>query len=186
VSFNEHSSNLIGTHAFLSPSSNSWLNYDEDKLTRVYYAAQQARRGSELHELAFNLIRLGVKLPDTSKTLNMYVNDAIGFRMTPEVCLYFSENCYGHADCAGFNNNVLRIHDLKTGITEAHVAQLNIYAALFCLEYGFTPTEIEIELRIYQNDEIRAWAPEIDELHHIIDKIRISSKRLDYLREEAL
>ena len=32
--------------------------------------------------------------------------------------------------------------------------QLLIYAAYFCLEYGFKPRDIDIELRIYQNDEV--------------------------------
>jgi hypothetical protein len=32
--------------------------------------------------------------------------------------------------------------------------QLYVYAAYFCLEYGFKPYEIEGELRLYQNDAI--------------------------------
>ena len=127
-------SNLVGTHAFLSPSSPAWVNYEEDKLDRVFFAAQAARRGIEFHAFAHDAIRLRIKLPDLRSTINMYVNDAIGYGMTPEQILYYSDNCYGHADCVGFRNNTLRIHDLKTGVNEVSMAQLRVYAALFCLE----------------------------------------------------
>jgi hypothetical protein len=146
MNFNTHS-NLVGRHAFLSPSNYHWINYDEDKLDRVFFMQLAAQRGVELHSLGHQLIRLGVKLPTTRKTLNMYVNDAIGYRMTPEQSLYYSDNCFGTADAIGFRANRLRIHDLKTGLTEASMHQLEVYAALFCLEYRFKPFEIAIELR---------------------------------------
>jgi hypothetical protein len=168
----------MGTHAFLSPSSPAWVNYDEDKLDRVFYASLAAQRGTDLHELAHRLIRLKVKLPENGTTLSLYVNDAIGFGMTPEQLLYYSDNCYGHADCVGFRNNTLRIHDLKTGATEAPFIQLEIYAALFCLEYKFKPTDIKISLRIYQNDQVKELVPDIDHIFHIIDKIVTHDRRL--------
>ena len=99
-------------------------------------------------------IRLRQKLPKSQKTLNEYVNDAIGYRMHPEQVLYFSEWCFGTADAISFRNNFLRIHDLKTGKERAHIEQLRIYAALFCLEYRVSPADIKIELRIYQSDEV--------------------------------
>ena len=55
------------------------LTTPEDKLDRVFFTNEAAKRGTELHALAHDLIRLGVKLPKTRATLNMYVNDAIGF-----------------------------------------------------------------------------------------------------------
>lgn len=183
--FNKHNS-LEGRHAFLSASKSSWVNYDEDKFDRVFVAAMAAQRGTELHALAHDLIRLGVKLPRTPATLNMYVNDCIGYRMTPEQPLFYSENCFGTADAISFRKNKLRVSDLKTGVTEASPRQLLVYAALFCLEYKFRPFDIEIELRIYQNDEMRLYEADPDEVFHIMDKIISFNKRLIALKEEAL
>lgn len=182
--FNTHG-NLSGKHATLSPSDYHWLNYTPDKLDRVFFARQQAQRGTELHAFAHEAIRLRVKLPDGPQTLNAYVNDAIGYRMTPEVLLYYSDHCFGTADCVGFSNNTLRVHDLKTGVNEASFNQLMIYVALFCLEYRFRPSEINIEMRIYQNDGVRVLVPELDDIFHVIDKIRTFDQRLRYLSEEA-
>jgi hypothetical protein len=148
--------------------------------------ALAAQRGTELHDLAHNLIRLGVKLPRTPKTLNLYVNDAIGFRMTPEQILYYSDNSFGTADAISFRKNKLQIHDLKTGTTPTSVRQLEVYAALFCLEYRMKPFDIEIELRIYQNDEIQIFEADPDIIFHIMDKIITFDKRIDALKMEAL
>jgi len=148
--------------------------------------ALAAQRGTELHELAHDLIRLGVKLPRTPKTLNMYVNDAIGFRMVPEQILYYSDNSFGTADAISFRKNVLRISDLKTGATPTSERQLEVYAALFCLEYRVKPLDIQIELRIYQNDEIQIFDADPDTILHIMDKIITFDKRIDAIRAEAL
>src|SRR5690606_23835131 len=166
--FNDHS-NLEGKHAFLSPSNYHWINYSEDRLLERYSAAQKALRGTELHIFAHEAIRLGIKLPETQETLNLYVNDGIGFKMRTEQCLYYSDNCYGHADCISFRNDILRIHDLKTGVIDASEHQLEVYAALFCLEYILSPFEFEIELRIYQNDEIRIFVPYPETIAMIMD-----------------
>ena len=184
MNFNEHS-NLVGRHAFLSASKYYWINYDEDKLDRVFHAAVAAQRGTDLHAFAHEAIRLGIKLPASKKTLNAYVNDAIGHRLTPEQILYYSDNCYGTADAIGFRNNKLRVHDLKTGMNEAPIHQLEVYAALFCLEYRFKPFEIDIELRIYQNDEIVVSHPDPDVLMHIMDKIITFDRRLNELKMEV-
>jgi Protein of unknown function (DUF2800) len=176
---------LAGKHAFLAPSKYSWINYDEDKLDRVYVAALQAQRGTELHALAHQLIRLGVKLPRSPKSLNTYVNDAIGFRMTPEQHLFYSANCFGTADSIAFRKNILRVHDLKTGVTPTSEHQLEVYAALFCLEYKFKPFEIEIELRIYQNDEVRVYEADPDVIFHVMERIIYFDKRINEIRMEA-
>jgi len=170
VIFNDHSK-LVGQHAFLSASKYHWINYDEAKLQEVWRNAQAARRGTELHALAHELVRLGIKLPRSSKTLNTYVNDAIGFRMTTEQVLVYSENCYGTADAIAFGKDLLRIHDLKTGLITGSMHQLEVYAALFCLEYDIKPGQIGIELRIYQNDEIEITNPYVDVIAHVMDKI---------------
>lgn len=182
--FNKHL-NLIGQHAFLSPSKYHWINYDDDKLDYAYIAALAAKRGTELHAFAHEAIRLGIKLPSSKKTLNMYVNDAIGYRMTPEQVLYYSENAFGCADAIGFRRSTLRIHDLKTGITPTSVHQLEVYAALFCLEYRFKPFDLQTELRIYQNDEVRVYDADPDVITHIMDRIITFDKRINAIRLEA-
>jgi hypothetical protein len=176
----------VGSHAFLSPSKHAWLNYDQEKMERVFHTAKATQRGTELHDLAKELIRLGVKLPDVRKTLNMYVNDAIGYRMTPEQTLFYSENCYGTADAVGFRvPNKVRIHDLKTGINEASMEQVKIYLALFCLEYRYKPSEIEAELRIYQNDDVQILVPDPMDILLIMDKIVTFDKQIAGLRSEV-
>ncbi len=168
--FNQHS-DLTGKHAFLSPSNYSWLNYDDQKLEARFYTVMAARRGTDIHALAHEAIRLGVKLSRSNQALSTYVNDALGYKMNCEQTLYYSENCFGTADTLCFRRNKLRIHDLKTGITATSEKQLEVYAALFCLEYGFNPVEIEIELRIYQRDEIRVFEPLPEAILYIMDKI---------------
>lgn len=182
--FKEHL-NLSGSHALLSPSTYHWVNYDEDKLDWKITTSFAAKRGTDLHDLAQRMITLGVKLPDTNATLNQYVNDAIGFRMKPEQILYYSPNCYGTTDAIAFRRNFLRIHDLKTGVTATKVTQLEIYAALFCLEYGFKPIELEMEFRIYQNDEVQEYEGDPLMITNIMDKIVVFDRRIEELRMEA-
>lgn len=170
MNFNEHS-NLEGKHAFLSASKFHWINYDEEKLAQSFQNFMAAQRGTELHEHAKRCIQLGTKLMKSKKTLNMFVNDAIGYRMTPEQPLYYSANCFGTADAISFRDNILRIHDLKTGVSPTHMEQLMIYAALFCLEYDKQPDKIQIELRIYQSDEIFVEVPDPEVIQAIMEKI---------------
>lgn len=183
MNFNNHSK-IVGLHAFLGASQHSWLNYDEDKLVERYFSEQAKQRGTELHELASNLIRLGVKLPKTQLTLNMYVNDAIGFKMTPEQPLFYSENCFGTADSISFRKNLLRISDLKTGKIPAHMEQLYIYAALFCLEYNKKPSDIDILLRIYQDNQIFEEMPTSEIIVPIMDKIVTFDKIISSIKLE--
>lgn len=182
--FNTHSG-LEGAHAFLSASKYHWVNYDDAKMANAFITWQAAQRGTELHEFAKRCIELKQKLPRTQKTLNMYVNDGIGYRMTPEQVLFYSDNCFGTADTISFKSGKLRIHDLKTGVSHASMMQLSIYAALFCLEYRMKPGEISYELRIYQNDDVQIYIPEVDEIAHIIDRIITFDKLISRLREEA-
>lgn len=185
MQFNNHS-NLVGKHAFLSPSTYHWINYTEDKMDARFISAMAAQRGTEMHQLAHDCIRLGVKLPSTKKAINLYVNDAIGFRMTPELPLYYSDNCFGTADTLSFRRNKLRVHDLKTGITPASEHQLEVYAALFCLEYKFKPFEIDIEMRIYQREESIIYDADPGVIAHIMDKIITFDKRITALKLEAM
>jgi hypothetical protein len=181
--FNKHS-NLEGQHAFLGASKYHWINYDEEKVLDSYARYLAIQQGTLLHEFAAQCIRLGQKLPKSRKTLNMYVNDAIGYRMSPEQILYYSENCFGTADTISFRDNTLRIHDLKTGVTPTHMEQLEIYASLFCLEYRIKPADIDIELRLYQNDDMDIFNPPADIIVPIMDKIITFDKALKKIQKE--
>ena len=176
--------NLEGLHAPFSPSQPSWIRYDDDKAIEVYMNRKASEMGTRLHAWAKDTIDLGLKQPRTKKTLYAYVNDAIGFKLTPEQILYYSDYCFGTADAISFRNNKLRIHDLKTGATPANMEQLMIYAALFCLEYKIRPGDIEIELRIYQNDEILYHNPTAEEIAPIMDTIVHLDKILQRLEGE--
>lgn len=181
--FNPHF-DLKNKHAFLSASKYHWIRYDESKLVDAYRNSLAVERGTKLHELACQCIRLGVRLPRSRKTLNLYVNDAIGYGMTPEQPLYYSKNCFGTADAISFNGDTLRIHDLKTGTTPASMDQLLIYAALFSLEYGEPPTVFRTELRIYQNDDVEICEPTADDITLVKNKIVQFDKRILQIQTE--
>jgi len=185
MNFKKHY-NLEGKHAFLGASKHSWLNYDNDKLKESYFNNQARYRGTQLHEFASMAIRLGQAMPKNKKTLNMFVNDAIGYRMTSEQVLYYSDNCFGTADAISFQERTkkLRIHDLKTGTTPASMKQLYIYAALFCLEYVVDPHQIDMELRIYQMDDVEVDVPETVEILKIMQRIRDFDQILNELKAE--
>ena len=139
MNWNSHG-NLIGKHALFNPSSVHWLNYstDEDSLDAIFarYKAQYSTTiGTTLHEYAEKRIRYRLRMYKTDRNnvmmylldkgipmsvidmeflfenLMHYVNDAIGFRMEPEVILYYSENCFGTTDAIYFRDKELRIHD---------------------------------------------------------------------------
>lgn len=184
MNFNEHW-NLEGRHAFLSASKYHWINYDEDRLISAYRNWKAKERGTRLHAFACEAIKLGVKLSNSKRTLNRYVNDAIGFGMTPELILYYSDNCFGTADAISFDGNQLRIHDLKTGATPASFHQLEIYTALFCLEYNYDPNDIDIVLRIYQSDEILEDSPDPSAIVDIMNTIVDFDRVIEGLRKEG-
>lgn len=171
MNFNQHS-NLQGLHAYLGASKYHWLNYDDEATATHYKNFLAVQRGTELHEFAAECIKFKRKLRGMD-TLAQYVNDAIGFNLKPEVVLRYSDNCFGTADAINFNEDksFLRIHDLKTGVTPAHMEQLLIYASLFCLEYRIKPGDIESELRIYQSNDIVVMNPTADDILPVMDKI---------------
>lgn len=175
---------LESTHAFLGASQHAWINYSEDKLRTVYTNKIAAKRGTELHDIAAKLIKHDIRQKRIKSTFNMYVNDAIGFKMKPEQVLFYSENCYGTADAISFKDGFLRIHDLKTGTTPASMVQLYIYAALFCLEYKYKPGEIQMETRIYQNDTVIVDRPTAETILPIMDTIIRYDRIIDELKNE--
>lgn len=182
MEFNDHSK-LVGEHSFLSASNYHWINYSEEKLAEVYANHLATLNGTETHEFAALCIRRGQKLPNSRKTLSMYVNDCIGFKMTPEQPLVYSLNAFGTADAISFTKNKLKIFDLKTGSTKASMHQLEIYAAYFCLEYDIRPGDIEIELRIYQSGEIMIANPTAEIIAPIMDKIVTFDKIIERVKE---
>jgi hypothetical protein len=155
----------------LSPSNYHWLNYTPEKLEAVYRNNQAKEEGTVLHAFASVAITKRIKLANIKKALNMFVNDAIGYKMISEQVLYYSNNSFGTADAILFKDNFLRIHDLKTGITKPSFKQLDIYSALFCLEYGVDPRTIAIEERLYQGNGFEVWVPEPLYIQDIMDKI---------------
>ena len=179
--------NLEGLHAPFSASQSHWLRYDDEKAIDIYRNKKASVLGTRLHEWAAETINLGIKQARSNKTLYSYVNDAIGFKMSTEVVLYYSDRFFGTADAICFRNGVLRIHDLKTGKVgkiEDHIEQLEIYAALFCLEYKIKPGEIKMELRVYKNDQVLVHEPEADDIVPIMDKIVHLNKILEQIDEE--
>jgi len=178
--FNKHYEFDEDDHAFLSPSKYHWVNYDIEKLTTTYTNWEAAKRGTRLHAFAKEAILLGIKQARSEKSLNMFINDAIGYRMTPEQILVYSENCFGTADAISFQRNLLRIHDLKTGVTKSSMTQLELYAAIFCLEYDVNPRDIDVELRIYQNDEVLVHNP--DSINALMDIVILADKHISSLK----
>ena len=187
MNFIKHS-NLEGLHAPFGASQSSWLRYDDNKIIEVYKNKQAAEIGTRLHAWAKETIDLGIKQPRSNKTIYAYVNDAIGYKMSTEVVLFYSKYFFGTADAISFRNGLLRIHDLKTGKSgkiEDHIEQLEIYAALFCLEYKIKPGDIEIELRLYKQDEVLVHRPTAEDILPIIDKIVHLNKILESIDEEG-
>ena len=169
MNWNRHS-DIEGKHAFLSASKYHWIRYDVPKMAEVFHGYFAAEEGTKIHDFASHCIRMGQKLAKRKKSLNMFVNDAVELGMKSEQPLYYSRNCFGTADAIFFENGELKIFDLKSGTVMAHEEQLFIYAALFCLEYSVNPEDIQIELRIYQNDEVRIYVPDSDVIREIMDK----------------
>lgn len=180
MKFNNHV-DLEGLHAPFGASKSSWLRYDDKKAIETYHNMRAAELGTRLHAWAAETIKLGIKQPRSNKTISAYVNDAIGFKMATEVVLFYSPYFFGTADAISFRNNVLRIHDLKTGLTPVKMEQLMVYAALFCLEYKIKPGEIEMELRVYQNDEVLVHNATAEDILPIMDKIVHLNKLLENL-----
>jgi hypothetical protein len=172
-------------HAVFSASNYHWINYTIDKCIQKANEERAQKLGTELHELAYMLIKNNIVLPSIDITLNMYVNDAILYGMKPEQKLYYSKWFFGTADAIVIDDDILRIHDLKTGVTKSSLHQLEIYAALFCLEYDFKPNDFkDIELRIYQSNHTMISHPCNAELIPLMDKIITVSSLLEKLEED--
>ena len=183
--FNKHL-NLQGEHAFLSPSQYHWIHYTPDRLLERWTAAQASLYGNLQHEYAHREIEEG-RLSDLVGTVGLYINDAIRYRMTCEQVLYYSENCFGTADTICFRHKTLRIHDLKTGVIKGSVHQLEVYAALFCLEYDMDPYSMKIELRIYQDNEVSVYEADPEDIIHIMNRIQEFDRLISHrkLEEES-
>ena len=202
---------LEGLHAPFSASQYQWLNYSQEKMIDSYFRKLIPQMGTVLHDYARQRITHFIKMSkqDGKAVLNFllendipreiidierildtmipYVNDAIGYRMTPEVVIRYSDFFFGTADAINYNEKkrFLRIHDFKSGEHPAKMEQLEIYTALFCLEYGFKPVDIEAELRIYQNGEVVVYVPTVDTIVPIMDKIVSTDKILQNLNVEG-
>lgn len=209
MKWREHS-NLKGSHALCGASDWHWLNYAEpEKFIQRYKSNLASRVGTVLHDAAKTLIDGRIKITEDDwnliryiletkglprnidclpllQNLIPYVNDAISYRMDTEVELYFSEHFYGTTDCIGYDekNKFLRIHDLKTGASPAHMEQLLIYMAFFCLEYKIKPIDISAELRIYQNGEVLCFTPSLEDIVPVIDQIVSGNKLITQLKAE--
>lgn len=206
MNWNRHS-NLEGSHAFLSASKYSWLNKTDKEIVEAYensfaqsigtllhaYAADSIRfreklRRTDAKSVKFDLMRRGIPefaidIQAVFPNLMNYVNDAVGYQMDPEILLYYSDLCFGTADCIQLTGDTLRIHDLKTGTTVAKMDQLLIYAGLFYLEYSYKPERFRTELRIYQNGEVIVHEPEVDELREVMNAIVTKDRVLQKLKE---
>lgn len=192
-------SDYEGKHALLGASKHSWLNYDDGQIARSYIMSFSQQIGTLVHEYAkdkiiyrqpmednrsernallLHLLKNGIPcfvIPIDNLFYNLmpYVNDAIGFKMTPEKVLYYSDYSFGTADAISYGRNVLRIHDLKTGSTPASMDQLMIYAAWFFLNYKKEVNfqKSRTELRIYQNQEVIVHTPSNQEISAVMDKV---------------
>lgn len=180
--FNKHL-RLQGAHAFLSPSGYHWVNYTPERLIERWSAAQAGAYGIIQHEYAKKEIDAG-RLSDIAGIIGLYINDCINDKMTTEQLLYYSENCFGTADAISLRYRHLRIYDLKTGVTPGSVHQLEVYAALFCLEYGYDPFKLEIELRIYQDNEVQVYDADPEDVAFIMDKIKEFDKVIERIKRE--
>lgn len=182
MNFNDHYK-LEGLHAPFGASKSSWLRYDKEKLVKTYKSLKAKEMGTRLHAFAAEAINLGIDLPKTTNTINMYINDGIGYRMDTEVVLYYSDHFFGTADTICFRDKTLRIHDYKSG-ESGHLEQLRIYAALFCLEYKVNPKDISIVLQLYRKNEIEKECPEPEDILSIMNTIIKFDKILDKCDEE--
>jgi hypothetical protein len=194
MKFNRHSE-LAGRHATLSASKYHWLRYSKEKLQNWFLTQLQAAKGTELHNFAAVAIKMRQKLPRNGKTLNRYVNDCIGYNMTPEQVLFYSIRSFGTADAIGYREievegvmrKELRIFDLKTGVSKASFDQLLIYSGFFMLEYNMLPGDFDlVEFRIYQNDDFEAWSPAIEDLAYVLDRIQTSDRILEEMFAELV
>lgn len=210
--WNEHSE-LRGKHATFAPSNPSFLNYslepqNEDVIFQRFSSQYSAQIGTIVHDFAQERILYNQKLHKTNKSdllirllksgvppvvidldyiysnLIPYVNDAISFRMDPEVILKYSDDCFGTSDAVCYRDKELRIHDLKTGRSTVHMDQLLVYAALFFLEYKASPETTSTVLRIYQASDILEDRPEPERIRAAMNQIVELDKKVKKWKAE--
>lgn len=162
---------LAGKHSEFSPSSPSWLNYDISKLLKVHENREKKELGTRLHAYASEAIKLRRKQSTAKDTVAIFINDCIKMGMASEKTLYYSDYFFGTTDAIKIESGKLWIFDLKTGEHKADFRQLDIYCALFCLEYGYDPRDLEIEERIYQFNTFSTNYPDRDYICNIMDHI---------------
>lgn len=180
MKWNDHS-DLSGLHAPFSASKYNWVNYDDDKLIQTYYNSKRAKEGTELHEIASLLIKKRIRVDYIPNAFNMFVNDAIDLKMESERVLFYSKFFFGTTDAILYNprKKELRIHDLKTGTGKVSFLQLDIYAALFCLEYKVNPEKLYIEERIYQFDTCEVNQADPENIRNLMELIKHFNKILE-------
>lgn len=137
---------------------------------RKYYDETNSRVSTAGERILRSVSRIS---PETIVTLRSYINDCIGYCMVTEAPLEYDPiYFFGTADAYCYRDDILRVSDLKTGVVRAHMEQLMIYAALFCLSRKIKPSDLKkTELRIYQNAQIIYHEPpakEIEEISRII------------------
>lgn len=205
--WNDHHE-LEGRHAFLGASQFHWINWDFTTLEQRYFGQYSQLIGTTIHELAHQCICSRTKLNKNDKhvielylnkafvpkaaydseniliNLLPFINDAIGYHMSSEILLYYSNNCFGTCDAISIDEKekIIRIHDLKTGTTPAHMEQLLIYAALYCLEYKKNPQQYKFILRIYQNFEIIEGSPDYTEIEKFMKIIVEYDKHIQFMK----
>ena len=164
---------LEGKHAMLSPSGYHWLRYDKDKMQNVYLNNLRKEKGTRLHALASEMIKLGVDPTNERQALIQFVLDAMGLGMESEQVLYYSDYVFGTADAIKYDEKTktLLVFDLKTGTSKPSFDQLLIYAAIFCLEYGKTPEKMKFELRLYQGRGYKDCFPEPVDVRNTMEQI---------------
>lgn len=142
--------------------------------------------GVEQHRYAAICIEEGIVQDDETTTVGLYINQCIQYKMSAEVVLFYSPNAFGTVDAISYRYGVLRISDLKTGVSRTSEHQLEVYAALFCLEYEIDPFSMrDIQLRIYQDGCVREYIGDPYIIKGIMDKIVMFDGILNQLREEV-
>jgi hypothetical protein len=145
-----------------------------------------ALEGVEQHRYAAICIEERIVQDDETTTVGLYINQSIQYKMAAEVVLFYSPNAFGTVDGIAYRHRRLRISDLKTGVSRTSEHQLEVYAALFCLEYEIDPFFLrDIELRIYQDGRVRVYIADPYVIKGIMDKIVQFDGIINRLREEV-
>lgn len=187
-------------------------DFSKDDLRRAIqdrYASARAKEiGTELHELAERSIAKRIEVPksrdairymlrmelgpekvffidnETIDTFRAYVNDSIHFSMISEVPLKSSEYAFGTSDAIYFDDKTLKIFDLKTGKSPVPWDQLYIYAAFYCSDYSVDPSDIDIELRIYQYGKFVTEKPDPKIIRQIMEDTKFLTEVIDDIKPE--